>query len=54
MSRIVGAGEILSSDFEPAHEARGGQRVALSVQSDAAAMQDLYQRSTVELSPYSV
>ena len=37
--------------FKPAHKARAGQRAALSVQSAAAAMQHLEQRSTSELSP---
>ena len=36
--------------FEPAHEARAGQRAALSVQSAAAAMQHLDQRFTSKLS----
>ena len=36
------AGELFSSDFRPAHEARAGQRAALSVQPAApAAMQHL-------------
>ena len=37
--------------FEPVHEARAGQRAALSVQSAAAAMQHLDRRSANELSP---
>ena len=38
--------------FDPVHEARAGQLVALSIQSAAAAMQHLEQRSASELSPY--
>ena len=37
--------------FEPAHEAHARQRAPLSVQSAAAAMQDLDQGSACELPP---
>ena len=40
--------------FEAAHETRTGQRAALSVQSAAAAMQHLDQRSVSELSAQRV
>ena len=50
-SRIAGPGELSAPNFEPAHQARAGQRAALSIQSAAAAMQHLNPRSANELSP---
>ena len=49
-SRIAGQVELFSSDFQACAQTRAGQRAALSVQSAAAAMQHLEQRSASELS----
>ena len=49
-SRIAGPGDLSTQTLKPAHTARARQRAALLVQSAAAAMQHLEQRSASELS----